>query len=140
MDELYCIWRGVFIGGGPPPRAGWGRQQLGKAAPPPTSPLGLVAAVGGASTRRLASPTLIPLLYNCANSIELRYLIFSKFRVTKQCWVCLPTLSFLCSATQSWPAVYLLISLFPGCNTFSPSDRLPDTGNYLLLISVTFSV
>jgi hypothetical protein len=33
-NELYCIWRGVFIGGGPPPRAGWGRQQLGEAAPP----------------------------------------------------------------------------------------------------------
>jgi hypothetical protein len=33
-DELYCIWRGVFIGERTPPRAGWGRQQLGEAAPP----------------------------------------------------------------------------------------------------------
>jgi hypothetical protein len=52
MDELYCTWRGLFIGGEDPPRAGgtWGAAARG-AAPAPTltlmgchSPLGLVVA------------------------------------------------------------------------------------------------
>jgi hypothetical protein len=59
-NELYCIWRGVFIGGGPPPRAGWRRQQLGEA----NSPLGLVetAARGRQQLGKAAPPPTLTLM------------------------------------------------------------------------------